>query len=417
MNLFFNLIFVFIVFLLSSCTPVISKYSNSKNTYFLKHGYNTFHGKTTADRRSDLFSEMRNPKFYYFSKINSLGKNKSTNVLNKSVDTNYDNFLSRLEGLFSTRKRPDKVKERKKFIDCKRENSDLNQVKRQLILKYDILNKNFNPNSICNIDYLKIIQNPKSFQENKLKIKKILEDKASTFNLINNRIISVCDKLLETNKRYPILERNYLNIIYRIRNSSKNSSLALSLDNLYSLDMIIKNIPLLSPVVEPRITSYFGMRKLAKRKMKKHLGLDLVSKDNMIYSSASGVVEFVGYVSGYGNLVVIRHENSSTKYAHLSKIYVKMGEFVDQGELIGKEGATGNARGKHLHFEVIIKNVHVDPIDFIKYSIGRDYKLERMLYARKAYLLQKKLALLKKKKKVSIITKASSKKSNKKCVK
>jgi murein DD-endopeptidase MepM/ murein hydrolase activator NlpD len=68
-------------------------------------------------------------------------------------------------------------------------------------------------------------------------------------------------------------------------------------------------------------------------------------------------------MGGYGNTVVIKHNNGqSTVYAHLSKVLVKRGQSVVQGQSIGKVGATGWATGPHLHFEFRVNGKHQDPL-------------------------------------------------------
>jgi murein DD-endopeptidase MepM/ murein hydrolase activator NlpD len=71
----------------------------------------------------------------------------------------------------------------------------------------------------------------------------------------------------------------------------------------------------------------------------------------------------VGYKSGYGRTVIIKHQGRYTLYAHLSRILVSHGDYVSQGHTIGKVGATGNAKGPHLHFEIRnLANKTIDPL-------------------------------------------------------
>ena len=80
-----------------------------------------------------------------------------------------------------------------------------------------------------------------------------------------------------------------------------------------------------------------------------------------------GVVEFAGVQNGYGNVVQIKHDGArATTYAHLSRIDVRKGERVEQGERIGAVGATGWATGPHLHFEFRVNGVHHDPLSIAK---------------------------------------------------
>jgi murein DD-endopeptidase MepM/ murein hydrolase activator NlpD len=75
-----------------------------------------------------------------------------------------------------------------------------------------------------------------------------------------------------------------------------------------------------------------------------------------------GVVEFAGVQNGFGNVVKIKHQNlTSTVYAHLSKINVRSGQAVSQGQGIGLVGMTGWATGPHLHFEYRVNGVYQDP--------------------------------------------------------
>jgi murein DD-endopeptidase MepM/ murein hydrolase activator NlpD len=69
---------------------------------------------------------------------------------------------------------------------------------------------------------------------------------------------------------------------------------------------------------------------------------------------------------GYGNYVVVRHDNGyETLYAHLSEVWVVQGQWVAQGEAVGAAGATGWATGPHLHFEVNLNGAHLDPLGYL----------------------------------------------------
>jgi peptidoglycan hydrolase-like protein with peptidoglycan-binding domain len=95
-----------------------------------------------------------------------------------------------------------------------------------------------------------------------------------------------------------------------------------------------------------------------------HTGVDLLaSTGTAVAAAASGRVIFAGYsAGGYGNLVVLRHRlGVSTWYAHLSRILVRLGQRLRRGAQLGRVGATGNATGPHLHFEVRVRGAAVDP--------------------------------------------------------
>ena len=104
-----------------------------------------------------------------------------------------------------------------------------------------------------------------------------------------------------------------------------------------------------------RITSGFGFRKNPMTKKKEfHTGIDIAQYYGApVKASESGEVIFAGEYKGYGNLIILRHNNGySTRYGHLSKIIVKYGEKVRQGEVIGYVGNSGSVTGPHLHFEI-----------------------------------------------------------------
>ncbi len=114
------------------------------------------------------------------------------------------------------------------------------------------------------------------------------------------------------------------------------------------------------PVPGRKINQYFGYR---------HTGVDLGDPyGTPIYAAANGVVETVQYLHyGYGYHVVIRHPNGyTTLYGHASKIFVKEGQVVQQGQTIALIGMTGRTTGPHLHFEVRIGGRAVNPLGYIR---------------------------------------------------
>jgi murein DD-endopeptidase MepM/ murein hydrolase activator NlpD len=95
-----------------------------------------------------------------------------------------------------------------------------------------------------------------------------------------------------------------------------------------------------------------------------HAGIDLVAAwGEPVTAAAAGRVAWVGYREGWGLLVTIAHGGGvRTLYAHLSSAAVRLGEQVETGELVGRVGATGDATGPHLHFEVRVGGAAVDPL-------------------------------------------------------
>jgi|GEM_PF-1960340 len=97
-----------------------------------------------------------------------------------------------------------------------------------------------------------------------------------------------------------------------------------------------------------------------------HTGMDFgAAQGSEVTAALAGTVKEVGSTGPYGNHVIIKHANGiSTMYAHMSKVSVKKGERVKLGQEIGKVGSTGNSTGPHLHFEVLKKGKHTDPMPY-----------------------------------------------------
>jgi peptidoglycan hydrolase-like protein with peptidoglycan-binding domain len=101
---------------------------------------------------------------------------------------------------------------------------------------------------------------------------------------------------------------------------------------------------------------------------RRHAGIDFpVAAGTLVQASGVGTTVFAGWNSGgYGNLVVVQHRlGYSTWYAHLSTVTSWVGEQVSGGTRIGYVGATGHATGPHLHFEVRLNNVPIDPLPYL----------------------------------------------------
>lgn len=122
------------------------------------------------------------------------------------------------------------------------------------------------------------------------------------------------------------------------------------------------------------LSSPFGPRRKPNGSAGFHTGIDLAAaKGTPVKSACAGVVVEARYVSGYGNTVVVAHTGKyRTRYAHLNSISVDVGQRVEQGQLVGKVGATGCVRSKrrggdasHLHFEVYAFGKQVNPIYFL----------------------------------------------------
>ena len=128
---------------------------------------------------------------------------------------------------------------------------------------------------------------------------------------------------------------------------------------------------LIWPVVGP-ITSYVGRRSgLPAWASTNHGGIDVgVYYNTPIKAAQAGKVVYpTGWWGGYGYAVVIQHEDGSLAiYGHCNSILVNRGQKVKQGQVVAKSGSTGNSTGPHLHFEVRVNGVPIDPLDYLPFN-------------------------------------------------
>lgn len=119
------------------------------------------------------------------------------------------------------------------------------------------------------------------------------------------------------------------------------------------------------PTISHKVTSTYGKR---PSRGDFHCGVDLAGKyGDSIYAYKSGKVIKVQHSNvSYGNMVLMQHnDGSQSRYAHMSSINVKNGQYVNCGDKIGAMGSTGNSTGVHLHFEIIINGKTVNPYGYI----------------------------------------------------
>ena len=119
------------------------------------------------------------------------------------------------------------------------------------------------------------------------------------------------------------------------------------------------------PVKFGQRTSSYSTRRFhpISKKYKRHTGIDYsAAHGTPIFATAGGTVEFAGRRGGYGKLLVIRHPNGyKTYYGHCSRLLVKKGSYVKQGQTIARVGRTGQATGPHVHYEVRVNGNPVNP--------------------------------------------------------
>ncbi|WP_134726371.1 DUF5930 domain-containing protein [Paracoccus luteus] len=145
---------------------------------------------------------------------------------------------------------------------------------------------------------------------------------------------------------------------------ARANEVMVSLGDVNKYRIAVSKLPLAMPVKSAfRYSSDFG-----RRWGRAHEGIDMAGPvGTPIYSTGDGVVTYAGWQRGYGNLIKIQHAlGTETRYGHLSKIGVKVGQKVSRNSLIGAMGNTGRSTGPHLHYEVRVKGRAVDPMSFIK---------------------------------------------------
>ncbi|MDZ7374875.1 MAG: M23 family metallopeptidase [candidate division KSB1 bacterium] len=135
---------------------------------------------------------------------------------------------------------------------------------------------------------------------------------------------------------------------------------------------LLRHIPSIRPVVGGRIAAGYGYRlDPLIGKIRHHDGVDLAApQGTQVFAAADGVVESVAARSslspGYGREVIINHGfGFKTRYAHLSRVLVQPGQKVSRWDVIGLVGQTGRATGPHLHYEVLVNGLPVNPLDYI----------------------------------------------------
>ena len=173
-------------------------------------------------------------------------------------------------------------------------------------------------------------------------------------------------KKIEIDKKISNLNENNI----KSNNFIENQKLSLDKSNLVNRTLNlskIKNYKILWPVESEIITSQFGDRyHPVLKQMKFHRGVDIgAKKGETVKASFNGIVTFAGEKGEYGYMVELeRDDGLKVRYAHLDKIEVVTNQLVSEGEKIGEVGSTGMTTGDHLHFEIIIESVPVDPMRF-----------------------------------------------------
>lgn len=150
----------------------------------------------------------------------------------------------------------------------------------------------------------------------------------------------------------------------------------------YPFKITFKDSVYASPIKRRKrvVTSRYGWR---RGRPHRAIDIDLVTGDR-VYAMLAGKVRYVGYVTGHGRIVVVRHENGlETMYSHLSRYLVKRGDVVKKGQAIGKGGTTGNTRGSHLHLVVTYKGEYLNPEYLFDFGEGNKIRGKELWVTRK----------------------------------
>ncbi|HDZ90128.1 MAG: M23 family metallopeptidase [Deltaproteobacteria bacterium] len=179
--------------------------------------------------------------------------------------------------------------------------------------------------------------------------------------------------LLDPEKTLKKVDRDLARSMHRALDNIE-SDLSASREDKAGLREFLENQKMLlaaTPSIWPAkgwLSSRFGYRKSPFTGKKEfHKGLDISARmGSPVVASADGTVSFSGWDRGYGRLVVINHGYGlKSKYAHLKKSLVKKGQYVKRGETIGLIGKSGRTTGPHLHYEVLLNGVPVNPLRYV----------------------------------------------------
>lgn len=178
---------------------------------------------------------------------------------------------------------------------------------------------------------------------------------------IKDTIASTLLKIEKLKKQMYIQTKSYDEIVNLAKNKTK----------------MLASIPAIQPIRNKELTrlaSGFGMRIHPIYKVKiMHTGVDFAAaKGTPVYATGDGVIKVVTtHLGGYGKEIEIDHGYGYvTKYAHLDKFNVKLGQRVKRGELIGFIGNTGSSTAPHLHYEVIYNGKKVDPVHYFYHDLN-----------------------------------------------
>lgn len=152
------------------------------------------------------------------------------------------------------------------------------------------------------------------------------------------------------------------------RAAALSSGFAVVADSMSAKIERFRNTPSIMPTKGWLVSAFSSMRMHPiLHEMRPHEGIDVsATMGAPIVAPAGGTVVKVGVEGGYGNVLEVDHGNGIvTRYAHCSHILVHVGQHVDRGQTIANVGNSGLAVGPHLHYEIMVNGVHVDPLTYV----------------------------------------------------
>lgn len=214
------------------------------------------------------------------------------------------------------------------------------------------------------------------------KYNRLIKEKVDEYNMLAKENASLYNDLEDSRKQFADINEKIVLIEELI--SDTNHSIEETLNPTEKLEFLqmdlqkkkffLQNIPNGNPIENFKgYTSGFGKRShpvLGKKMF--HYGLDYRAKIGVgVIAPSDGVIEFAGFnTGGFGNLIIISHNYGfKTYYAHLSKIDVKVGDFVTKGQKIGETGNSGRSSGPHLHYEIHYLGKRLNPINFVNWNL------------------------------------------------
>lgn len=265
---------------------------------------------------------------------------------------------------------------------------NLGSVSKIITFDKELIDKSIEVQESIAVEISEINLKIKEQEEKQLVIKEKQEEIVSA----KDSVVAIQNKEEEKRNELLALQNEKINSIASLENNSKsindeieeleshNSELEAELDRIINSvaggtgsNENIESLPGESGFLRPisgRITSYYGYRvNPVTGQYKLHKGIDYAGNyGDPIKASKSGVVEYSGWISGYGNTIILGHGNGvQTLYPHAQTLNVSYGDTVSQGDVIATVGSTGNSTGPHLHFEIRINGEAVDPLNYIPY--------------------------------------------------